>query len=256
MGLGFHGEVFSLPWSFEVLEDTPYLVVVRLRVRTRRAPLFVSKTITIRSQAAVLEFEESVRNEADESFQFMWGHHPAVGVPFLDDGCVIDLPAGAVGQTYQADFSGNSPFDTDQVFTWPHAEDKSGRKIDVSRVMSPDARTAFNIYIKNLSEGWDGITNPKKAIGFGLRWDIEVFRYLLFWAVYRGFYGFPFYGRTYNIALEPYSAIPDDLDEVIRLNRALSLEPGREIQARLRCIVYESDQRIAGFTDHDEVVSI
>ena len=72
MGLGFHGEVFSLPWSFEVLEDTPYLVVVRLRVRTRRAPLFVSKTITIRSQAAVLEFEESVRNEADESFQFMW----------------------------------------------------------------------------------------------------------------------------------------------------------------------------------------
>jgi hypothetical protein len=254
MGLGFHGEVFSLPWNFEVVEDTPYIVRVKLYVRTRRAPLFVTKMITIRSQTAVLEFEESIRNEADETFHFMWGHHPAVGVPFLDPNCVVDLPSGAVGQTYQVDFSGNSPFGADEEFVWPIAKDKNGRKVDLSRVMSPNERTAFNIYIKNLTEGWYGITNLKKKIGFGLKWDIDVFRYLLFWAVYRGFYGFPFYGRTYNIALELYSAIPDNLDEVIRLKRSLVLEGEQELRTWLRCIIYESDRRIRGFTDHDEVV--
>jgi hypothetical protein len=254
MGLGFHGEVFSLPWGYQIVEDTPYLVRVRLYVRTRRAPLSVTKTITIRSQTPVLDFEESLRNEAAEAFQFMWGHHPALGIPFLDSNCVIDLPEGAVGQTYQVDFSGNSPFNPDETFAWPYAKDKRGRKIDLSRVMSPDERTAFNVYIKNLRRGWYGVTNLKKKIGFGLTWDIDVFRYLLLWSVYRGFYGFPFYGRTYNIALEPYSSIPDNLDEVIQLDRALKLEAGQEIQTRLRCILYESDRRIRGFTDDDEVV--
>ena len=254
MGLGFHGELFSLPWDFQVLEDTPYLVRLKLFVRMRRAPLFVTKILTLRSDSPAVEFEETVRNEAEETFQFMWGQHPAIGKPFLDERCLIDLPRGAVGQTYQVDFSGNSPFRPDQEFDWPFAEDRNGVKVDLSRVMPPERKTAFNIYIKNLSEGWYAVTNPGLAVGFGMKWDIGLFKYLLLWSVCRGMYGFPFYGRTYSLALEPYSAIPDSLDEVIRLGRALSLEPQAEIRTNFSCLVYETSGRVAGFTDDNQII--
>jgi hypothetical protein len=249
MGLGFHGEAMFLPWDYRVIEDTPACVRIQFFVRMRRAPLLLTKTLTVRSGRPVLEFEETVRNEADEEFGFLWGHHPAVGEPFLEEGCLIDVPKGAVGESYQVDFSGNSPFEPGREFPWPLAVDKGGATVDLSRVMSPERKIAFNTYIKNLADGWYGITNPKKGIGFGMRWDVRVFKYLLLWSVYRGFYGFPFYGRTYNIALEMYSAIPDSLDEVIRLGRALTLAPGKELSTSFSCIIYESAGRIAGFRE-------
>lgn len=247
MGLGFHGEVFLLPWNYQVVVDTPEEVKIKFFVRMRRAPLFVTKYITITSDSSVLHFDEEVENEGDEEFKFMWGHHPALGKPFLDENCVIDLPENAKGQMYQIDFSGNSPFEPKTEFDWPNAPDKNNNIIDISKTMSPDKKTAFNTYVKNLKEGWYGITNLKKEIGFGMKWDINVFKYMLIWSVYRGFYDFPFYGRTYNIALEIYSAIPDCLDEVIELDRAIGLAPGEKITTSFQTIIYESKSRIKGF---------
>ena len=253
--LGFHGEVAFLAWNYQVLVDTPEEVKVRFSVRMRRAPLFVTKTLTLKSHLAVLEFEETVVNEGDEDFKLMWGHHPAFGKPFLDEHCLIDLPEGAVGQTYQVDFSGNSPFECDKQFDWPHVADKQGRTVDLSRVMPPDAKTAFNTYVKNLSEGWYGITNPVQQIGIGFQWDPNVFPYLLLWSVYRGFNECPFYGRTYNLAIELYSAIPDSLDEVIELGREIHLPPGGQIATNFATIVYEANTRIKGFTDDNRVIT-
>ena len=255
MGLGFHGEAIYLPWKYEVVEDSPYSVKIRFFVRMRRSPLFVTKCVTLTSESSVVEFEETVANEGDEEFKFMWGHHPAIGKPFLDENCVIDLPPGVTGQIYQADFSGNSPFAPNTEFQWPFIEDAKGSRVDLSKVMPPEKKTAFNMYIKNLKEGWYGITNVKKKVGFGMKWDVGVFKYILIWSVYRGFYNFPFYGRTYNIALEIYSAIPDSLDEAIKLGRAFSLAPGEKMSTSFSAIVYESDGRIKGYTEDNRCIS-
>jgi hypothetical protein len=254
MGLGLHGEICLLPWNYQVVTDDPYEVSVKFYVRMRRAPLSVTKHITLKSDSSVLQFDEEIENIGDEEFKFMWGHHPAIGKPFLDENCVIDLPEGSVGQTYQVDFSGNSPFQTDTEFNWPNVPDKNKNMVDLSKVMSPDKKTAFNTYIKNLKDGWYGITNLKKGIGFGMKWDIDLFKHMLIWSVYRGFYNSPFYGRTYNIALELYSAIPDSLDEVIKLNRALCLAPGKKINTRFYTIVYESNKRIKGFDGNHQPI--
>jgi hypothetical protein len=255
MGLGFHGEVLLLPWNYHIVEDSPYELKVKFQVRMRRTPFFVIKYLTLRSDSSVIEFEETVENEGDEEFKFMWGHHPAIGKPFLDENCVIDLPEPAVGQIYQVDFSGNSPFKPDTEFKWPNIKDKDNNMVDLSRVMSPEKKTAFNMYVKNLKAGWYGLTNLKKHVGFGMKWDIEVFKYMLIWSVYRGFYNFPFYGRTYNIALELYSAIPDSLEEVIKLNRAICLKPGEKIGTKFQTIVYETDKRIKGFNENNEILT-
>jgi len=253
--LGFHGEVMFLPWQYQILEDTPQEVRVQFIVHLRRTPLSVAKTVTIKSEASHIEFEETVRNEGDEPFSMMWGHHPAYGKPFLDEQCFIDLPAGASGLTYQTDFSGNSPFDCGVEFTWPMAPDKEGKLVDVSRPMPPDRKTAFNVYIRGLREGWYAITNPGLAIGIGMHWELRVFPYLLIWNVYRGFFNSPFFGRTYNIALEPYSAIPDNLDEVIRLGRDIRLDPLHELSTKFAVIVYEAKGRVKGFDEQHRALS-
>lgn len=252
MDLGFHGELTFIPWKYEVVEDNPYEVAIKFFVRMHRCPLFVEKTVRIKSMDTFVEFEQSLKNEADEEFKFMWGQHPVVGKPFLDENCVIDLPEDTKGITYEVDYSENSPFDIDKEFVWPVVEDKNGKKIDISRVMPPEAKTSFVVYLKNLKDGWFGITNLSRKLGFGLKWDINVFKHFLIWYVYRGFYNFPFYGRSYNIGLEPYTAIPANFDEVCKLGREYTLDPGGELKTKYSAIVYESSSRIKGFDDSNK----
>jgi hypothetical protein len=254
MNLGFHGEVMFLPWQYQILEDSPEQVRVQFTVRLRRAPLFVVKTLTIRSGCSHIEFEETVRNEGDEPFSMMWGQHPAFGKPFLSEECIIDLPAGAIGLTYQTDSSGNSPFRCNMEFPWPTAPDKEGKLVDVSRPMPPERKTTFNIYVKDLREGWYAVTNPAVGLGIGMRWELRVFPYLMIWNVYRGYYGSPYFGRTYNLALEPWSAMPDNLDQVIRLGRDIRLSSLQELSTKFAVIVYGARGHVKGFDEQYRVL--
>ena len=77
---------------------------------------------------------------------------------------------------------------------------------------------------------------------------------MLIWSVYRGFYNFPFYGRTYNIALELYSTIPDSLDEAVNTGRALKLGPGEILSTEFSTVIYESNTRIKGFDDQKKII--
>ncbi len=254
--LGFHGEVCYLPWHYEIITDTVEEIKVKFSVRMNRAPFFVTKIITIKSYSTVIEFEESIINEGDEEFKFTWGHHPAIGKPFLDENCVIDIAGGTIGHTYEKDFSGNSILPLDKEFQWPLLKDKNNRTVNLSKVMSPDLKTAFCVSLEKMKEGWYGITNMLIGVGFGMRWDVKIFKYLWMWAVYRGYYNFPFYGRTYNIALEPWSAIPDNLDDVIKAGRELTLQPFQELNTKFQVIVYESDCRIKGFNKNNEAIKM
>lgn len=67
--------------------------------------------------------------------------------------------------------------------------------------------------------------------------------------VYRGVSSFPWYGRTYNIALEPWSSLPDKFDEVLKQNDYLSLKPGASVKCSYSAVVYESEKRIKGFNE-------
>ncbi|MBA7696397.1 hypothetical protein ES703_105044 [subsurface metagenome] len=231
-GLGLHGEIMFLPWKYDVIVDSPYELKIRFFVRMNRDPFFVVKYLTLRSNSPILEFEEIIKNEGDEEFKFMWGHHPSIGKPFLDEDCIIDIPKNVYGHTYDIDFAKNSILPLDKEFKWPFISDGKKNKLDLSKVMSPKTKTAFCVYIKNLKEGWYGITNLAKGIGFGMKWDVNIFKYICIWAAYRGYHSFPFYSRTYNIALELWSAIPGNFDEVLKLNRELTLSPQEELKTK------------------------
>src|SRR5262245_49270316 len=87
---GQHGEVCLIPWTSEVLEDSPERVSLRCTVRPVRTPLYLERTMTLLTGKAALFLDERLTNEAGESLDLMWGHHVAFGLPFLEEGALID----------------------------------------------------------------------------------------------------------------------------------------------------------------------
>ena len=140
---GLHGEVSMLPWNYEVVVDTPEEITIKFFIRMYRAPLYVEKYLNIKSNNNFLSFKEDIVNEANEDFEMMWGHHIVYGKPFLDEHCIISLPKNTTCETYE-DYSGNSPFDEKVEFEWPMAPNKNSVEIDISRIMHPEVKKAFN----------------------------------------------------------------------------------------------------------------
>lgn len=85
--LGFFAETINVPWEYRILDDRPERVSVALWIQTYRTPFLLQKTLTLEQGKPALLIEEHLTNHGGESMQFMWGHHPVVGPPFLDETC-------------------------------------------------------------------------------------------------------------------------------------------------------------------------
>jgi len=228
---GLHGEVWGLPWDVEVVRDDVEEVAVRFTVATRRSPFLIEKTLRLSSGQAVLEIEETVHNVGEEEMAFMWGHHPAFGGNFLDEHCVLFAPAARV--VNEQTLAPTSRFSPGQEFPWPKGATRNGQQVDVSRILPANARVSDMFYLVDLREGWYALVNQKKKLGFGVTFDLSVFRCLWMWAVYGGEFGYPWYGRAYTVAVEPFSSWPAVLTRAVENGTHLSLAAGESISTRL-----------------------
>jgi hypothetical protein len=242
---GLHGESSIIPWEFQVLEDRPERVSVSFWVRMVRTPFYVEKTLSLIENESVLHIEETILNEGRERLPLMWGHHPTLGEAFLDESCVIDTPATKV-KTHPTALFDNQRFPPGSEFAWPLGSDPDERPVDISRMLSRSARTADMLYLTDLHEGWFAVTSQKRQLGFGMVWPQEVFPYIWWWQVCGGAFGYPWYGRTYNLALEPFSSYPGGgLAEAVANGTALWLEGGESQSAEMKAVVYKGQGRVA-----------
>lgn len=252
--LPFHGELITLPHSLEIIEDRPERVAVRLAAETIRTPFRLEKVLTLEAGSGVLTIDERLENLADEPMDVMWGHHPAVGPPFLDDSCRIDLP-DCVGTTDRAAAIVGSELEFGREFTWPMAPRKDGGSRDLSIIPGPESKIADWVRLTGFEEGWYGITNGNRSVGFGLRWDASLFGHLWFWHVFGGLPGYPWYGRNYNFALEPWTSYPDGgLTRAIENGSARVIEPLQVVETRVLAVAYSGTDRIRGITETGDVV--
>jgi hypothetical protein len=249
---GLHGEVCLLPWRWTVLEDTPERIQARFWVRTYRTPFLLEKTVTLVRGSPILTITERVTNESSVPLHFMWGHHPTLGEAFLDESCVLDIPAHK-GLTLPA-WSDDNRLAPDLEFTWPHAPARDGGLIDLSRVPTWWAHQEDAVYLSDLDAGWWAVTNRRLKLGFGQVWPVEVFPYIIIWAVYHGTPGYPWYRQNYNLAIEPQSSMPEGLNEAIAAGTALYLEGGVSMDFTLHTVVYEGITRVKCITSHGEVM--
>lgn len=248
--LGQHGEVFGLPWKHQILEDSPECISVKLWVRTIRTPFLLEKTLTMRRGRPVLEIEESLTNEGRVEMDLMWGHHPAFGPPFLDETCRVYCAA----ETVYADANEGDParFKPGSEFPWPVGPGVSGQDVDVSLITPPEAGVSDMLFLKNLREGWYAVTNHGRNVGFGMAFDMDVFRYIWYWLSLGGTMQAPGWGREYVMALEPFSSYPGTLTEVIKWGNQMVMQPGEVRRTWLRAVAYEGGA-VAGINQAGDV---
>jgi hypothetical protein len=251
--LPFHGELLTLPHSLTVVEDRPEQVSVRLETETMRTPFKLEKTLTLAAGSGVLVIDERMENLADEPMDVMWGHHPAYGPPFLDESCRIDLPP-CVATTERSEPWVDTELVFAEEFEWPMAPRNDGTIRDLSLVLRPESKVTDWVRIHGFEEGWYGITNQDRKVGFGLRWDASLFKNLWFWHVFGGMPGYPWYGRNYAFALEPWTSHPDGgLNRAIENGSAFQFGPREVVETRVIAVAYSGVERVSRITESGEV---
>jgi len=237
---GLHGELALLPLNARVLEDSAGEVVLELSTRLYRSPLSLVRRMSLRDNVPALFIDETLRNEADQEFAVMWGHHPAVGAPFLDESCVVSAPASRVDVL---DFHPNGLWERGEGFAYPLVPSRrSGEPEDIRRVRPPGTRSADVLRLTGLAAGWYGLTSQRLGVGLGMAWDAQVFPELWMWQGYRGHDDYPWFGRAYNLALEPHTSWPPSgVANAARNGTARVLGPGEVVETSLVAVGYEAE---------------
>ncbi len=221
---GQHGEVSNLPWDYEIVEDRQDAVAVRFSVRTQKTPFYLEKELRLLSGESTLRVEETLTNESEASLHAMWGHHIAFGRPFLEEGCRIRLPEGATVVPHDEPIhpKGRRVMGG-RNYAWPFVEGKPGKEVDLS-VLPERGTLSEMLYLTDLSGGWYEVESREQRLGLRVEWDVDQMPYLWFWQEYGASEFYPWYGRHYNIGLEPFSSFPTNgLQEAVNNGTALFL---------------------------------
>lgn len=178
-----HGEAPLLAWDHAIIEDSASRVIVEFRLRTVLTPFELKRRMILDAASPEVRFEESVENLSDQDLDYMWGHHPAFGAPFLSGDCRIELPKCRL-------------FEGDEKLLKIAAETES--------------RSAM-FYAMDLETGVYGLRSDRLGFGFGMKWDHRLFSKIWIWQSLHHHAGSPFFKREYACAIEPFTSLPHQL---------------------------------------------
>ena len=230
--LGQHGEVALLPWDVRVREDTAHRIEVEFTVETIRTPFRLVRRMSLESESPILYFAETVINLGEQPMAYAWGHHPALGPPFLEGGCILELPECDVVQPSYAEGL-RRRFAVNRQGRYPWLESVTGSPDRVDVVQPKESRTEDVLLFTNLTDGRCAVFNPRRNLRVAIRWDNDVFPYFWCWQVYGGSWDYPYYGRTHTIALEPFNCPIVPIADAVGDSLLPVLPPDGHQEARL-----------------------
>ena len=220
--LPFHGEVALLPWEAEQLDAA----TLRLSVRCRRLPLRLERVMRLDNGRPRLAVEGTVTNEGEARVPFVWGQHLVLGPPFLEPGCRLELPATKI-VTADEVWEETARLEPGQRSEWPHAMLRAGGTVDLRNVPGPEAGSHDDLYVGGFSDGRASVANPRLGLTFRLRWDEQVFPWVVLWQPYGGAVD-PSLAGSYALGLEPWTS-RHNLACAIDNGEATWLEPGESL---------------------------
>ena len=196
-----HGEAAVMPWRAEVVAEGDEAVEVLLEIDLLLTPLRLQRHMRLERGQRVIAFRERLSNTGGSGVEFVWGHHPALGAPFLSPACRFDVGARelVVDAGYASPFL---PLEPGSRVDWA-----GGVRQMLSELPGPGVRRDMVGYFLGFEQGWWAVTNREHRIGFGLAWDAATFPFACFWHELGATEGFPWFGRGYALALEPVTSL-------------------------------------------------
>jgi len=230
--LYLHGEVSLLPWRYRILQNSGERVEIELSVECVRTPFQLERRMRVETSIAALQLEETVLNLGRQSLPFAWGHHIAFGPPLLASGTRLDLPEGAV-RTPAGRSDLPRRYRQQQESQTLRLQGPAGDSLDITCAPSPESGTVDNFEIELSGPACAAIRNPGLDLGVGFIWDREVMRFLWEWELSHASSGYPFWGREYLLALEPFNCPIGGITDPDFAARLPQLRPDEECRFRM-----------------------
>jgi len=246
---GMHGETPLLAWDATIEDESPSEVTVKLAVNTPRYPLHVEKWITIDDNSATVRIREKVANTSNQTLEYCWLQHPALGSPLISPGTRVTVPAEKVVIDKPEPW-GRLKAETSHK--WPHVEDKAGKTIDLSVIPGDEIVADETVFLTDLREPWYAVINRDLKLGFALRWELPIFQHIWFWQSYR-IPDHPWFGKAYCIALEPCTGYPGALEQLKR-GTIRKLDGDRFIETKLTAAVFAGIENVKAVNPNGTIV--
>jgi hypothetical protein len=222
-----HGEIWTLPWQYEVERSGPDEATVRLWTDTPISACRVEKTITLRAGEAKLRFRHRILNGGRGELPYLWKLHAAMRV---DENTRIDLPARGV---YLEDFGAPRIGAAGVTYSWPYASDREGNRHDMRTVLPASSGAAEFQYATDMDEGWCAITDTRERIGFALSYEKEKLPHCWLFASYGGWRGLNV------VVLEPCTGYPVGVNDGVRRGTHAVLAAGEALTCEVIATVFE-----------------
>ena len=109
-------------------------------------------------------------------------------------------------------------------------------------------------YLTEMSEGWYALHDPKSGIGWAVSYPTEVFKYLWFWRNFAGGFGYPWYGRCYNLGLEPCTSFHNGgLEQAQGNGTALKVAAGESVSVTIHAGAFTGSGEVRRVSPMGEV---
>jgi hypothetical protein len=210
-----HGEVWSLPWDYELREDS-----LVLRRQGIRIPYLFEKTIRI--EPGRVRFHYSLDNPTPFPIRYLWSAHPLIAP---QPGMRIHLPEGV---QVRVDWSKDGRLgDLLSEHPWPNTLDCKGVPVDLSLILPAGAGLVDKLYTTRLEEGWCAVHDPEDGLYAAFVFSPQEVPYVGLSINLGGWPVDPSGQKPgyYNLGLEPCTGYPDRLDIAVERGDCPTLAP-------------------------------
>lgn len=230
---GLHTGAALSPWEVVVESKTPDRAAIRLSLRMTRYPLELERRLILDAGEPTLTVEDSMRNNGDVEVPYTWLQHLVFGPPLLDPACSLEVPCETViADPFHDD--PNTRFEPGTEGDWPTLADADGTTVDLTSPPPKADRVHDLVALTDLRDGRYDLTNPDLDLGVEVTFPADLYEYIWYWGAFGGFEAAPFFGRNYNLGLEPCTSVPNaGLNEAIEAGTANTLAPNADETATM-----------------------
>ncbi|HUT65209.1 MAG TPA: hypothetical protein VMZ05_03560 [Spirochaetota bacterium] len=220
-----HGEVWSIPWKYEIADDQ-----VLLRVKGVRFPYYLEKKVFL--EGAVVHQQYRAENPAASDLEYIWAAHPLFNTT---EGMELIVPQGMHRIVNAVPSRRLGPYG--RIYGFPSAELEGGKKFDLSKVPKKNSADYQKYwFLGKVTEGWCILYNPIKKLSIGMTWPRDRVPYLGVWVNEGG------WADQYNIAPEPATGAMDRVDFSKMWGMSSVLRAGEAREWLLAISVREGDR--------------